>query len=169
MKQTLNEEIARIKQVMGCCKGKLNEDESQMLQQDTQDFNQKVEEELTPEEYKEVVCSDPESIELPELGNEEAQKVAEVKEKMKTASFAELMQAKKQIKELRRQQQNEQVAAPAVVSILGVSMNPGVAIAVGLVLFVLTLSFLSKLFRRKTTTYYCDGTRSRGLFGLLRW
>lgn len=169
MKQTLNEEIARIKQVMGCCKGKLNEDESQMLQQDTQDFNQKVEEELTPEEYKEVVCSDPESIELPELGNEEAQKVAEVKEKMKTASFAELMQAKRQIKQLRKQQQNEQVAAPAVVSILGVSMNPGVAIAVGLVLFVLTLSFLSKLFRRKTTTYYCDGTRSRGLFGLLRW
>jgi hypothetical protein len=169
MKQTLNEEIARIKQVMGCCKGKLNEDESQMLQQDTQNFNQKVEEDLTPEEYKEVVCSDPESIELPELGNEEAQKVAEVKEKMKTASFAELMQAKKQIKQLKRQQQNEQVAAPAVVSILGVSMNPGVAIAAGLVLFVLVLSFLSKLFRTKTTTYYCDGTRSRGLFGLLRW
>jgi hypothetical protein len=172
MKQTLNEEIARIKQVMGCCKGKINEDESQtmaMLQQDTEEFNQKVGEDLTPEEYKEVVCSEPSEIELPELGNEEAQKVAELREKMKTASFAELMQAKKQIKELKRQQQNEQVAAPAVVSILGVSMNPGVAIAVGVIVFALLLSFISKLFRTKRTTYFCDGTRSRGLFGLLRW
>ena len=28
MKQTLNEEISRIKSIMGCCKGKINEDES---------------------------------------------------------------------------------------------------------------------------------------------
>jgi hypothetical protein len=165
MKQTLNEEIGRIKSMMN-----LNEDESQaMLQQDTQDFNQKVDEDLTPEEYKEVICSDPETIELPNIGNEEMQKVSELKEKMKTASFAELMQLKRQLKELKRQQQTEQVAAPAVVTLLGVSMNPGVAIAVGLVVFVLVLSFLGRLLRNKRTTYFCDGTRSRGLFGLLRW
>lgn len=165
MKQTFNEEIGRIKSMMN-----LNEDESQaMLQQDTQDFNQKVDEDLTPEEYKEVICSDPETIELPNIGNEEMQKVSELKEKMKTASFAELMQLKRQLKELKRQQQTEQVAAPAVVTLLGVSMNPGVAIAVGLVVFVLVLSFLGRLLRNKRTTYFCDGTRSRGLFGLLRW
>jgi hypothetical protein len=165
MKQTLNEEIGRIKSMMN-----LNEDESQvMLQQDTQDFNQKVDEDLTPEEYKEVICSDPETIELPNIGNEEMQKVSELKEKMKTASFAELMQLKRQLKELKRQQQTEQVAAPAVVTLLGVSMNPGVAIAIGLVVFVLVLSFLGRLLRNKKTTYFCDGTRSRGLFGLLRW
>ena len=165
MRQTLNEEIGRIKSMMN-----LNEDESQaMLQQDTQDFNQKVDEDLTPEEYKEVICSDPETIELPNIGNEEMQKVSELKEKMKTASFAELMQLKRQLKELKRQQQTEQVVAPAVVTLLGVSMNPGVAIAVGLVVFVLVLSFLGRLFRNKRTTYFCDGTRSRGLFGLLRW
>ena len=149
----------------------LNEDESQaMLQQDTQDFNQKVDEDLTPEEYKEVICSDPETIELPNIGNEEMQKVSELKEKMKTASFAELMQLKRQLRELKKQQQQtEQVAAPAVVTLLGVSMNPGVAIAVGLVVFVLVLSFLGRLLRNKRTTYFCDGTRSRGLFGLLRW
>ena len=156
MRQTLNEEIGRIKSMMN-----LNEDESQaMLQQDTQDFNQKV---------KEVICSDPQTIELPNIGNEEMQKVSELKEKMKTASFAELMQLKRQLKELKRQQQTEQVVAPAVVTLLGVSMNPGVAIAVGLVVFVLVLSFLGRLFRNKRTTYFCDGTRSRGLFGLLRW
>jgi hypothetical protein len=165
MKQTLNEEIGRIMSMMN-----LNEDESQaMLQQDTQDFNQKVDEDLTPEEYKEVICSDPETIELPNIGNEEMQKVSELKEKMKTASFAELMQLKRQLKELKRQQQTEQVAAPAVVTLLGVSMNPGVAIAIGLVVFVLVLSFLGRLLRNKKTTYFCDGTRSRGLFGLLRW
>ena len=165
MKQTLNEEIGRIKSMMN-----LNEDESQaMLQQDTEEFNQKVGEDLTPEEYKEVTCSDPDNLELPNIGNEEMQKVSELKEKMKTASFAELMQLKRQLKELKRQQQTEQVAAPAVVTLLGVSMNPGVAIAVGLVVFVLVLSFLGRLLRNKRTTYFCDGTRSRGLFGLLRW
>jgi hypothetical protein len=166
MKQTLNEQIGRIKSMMN-----LNEDESQaMLLQDTEEFNQQVGEDLTPEEYKEVMCSDPNQIELPtNLGNDEKQKVEEFRIAASKASPAELKVAKQQIKELKRQQQNEQVAAPAVITILGVSMNPGVAIAVGVVLFALVLSFLSKLFRTRTTTYYCDGTRSRGLFGLLRW
>ena len=31
MKQTLNEEITRIKSMMGCCKGKLNEDDTQCV------------------------------------------------------------------------------------------------------------------------------------------
>ena len=65
MKQTLNEEIGRIKSMMN-----LNEDESQaMLQQDTEEFNQKVGEDLTPEEYKEVICSNPDNLELPNIGN----------------------------------------------------------------------------------------------------
>jgi hypothetical protein len=81
------------------------------------------------------------------------------------------MQVKRQLKELKKQSklQSEQVAAPTVVTLLGVSMNPGVAIAVGVILFALVLSFLGKLFRTKRTTYFCDGTKSRGLFGLLRW
>lgn len=163
MKQTLNEQIGRIKSIMN-----INEDDSMaMLQQDAQEFNEKIGEELAPEEFKEVMCSDPETLELPNMEQEQMQVVAQLKEKMKTASFAELMQLKKQLKQLK--QQNEQVAAPAAISLLGVSMSPGVAIAVGMVLFVLVLSFLGRLFRTKRTTYYCDGTRSRGLFGLLRW
>lgn len=166
MKQTLNEEIGRIKSMMN-----LNEDESQaMLQQDTQEFNQKVDEDLTPEEYKEVICSDPDNLELPKIGNEEMQKVSELKEKMKTASFDELMQLKRQLKELKRQQQNEQVAGPAVITLLGISMPPAFAMVIGGIVFIMILSFLSKFIRfNKKTTYYCDGTRSRGLFGLLRW
>jgi hypothetical protein len=166
MKQTLNEEIGRIKLMMN-----LNEDESQaMLQQDTEEFNQKVGEDLTPEEYKEVTCSDPDNLELPNIGNEEMQKVSELKEKMKTASFDELMQLKRQLKELKRQQQNEQVAGPAVITLLGVSMPPAFAMVIGGIVFIMILSFLSKFIRfNKKTTYYCDGTRSRGLFGLLRW
>jgi hypothetical protein len=166
MKQTLNEEIGRIKSMMN-----LNEDESQaMLQQDTEEFNQKVGEDLTPEEYKEVICSNPDNLELPNIGNEEMQKVSELKEKMKTASFDELMQLKRQLKELKRQQQNEQVAGPAVITLLGVSMPPAFAMVIGGIVFIMILSFLSKFIRfNKKTTYYCDGTRSRGLFGLLRW
>ena len=170
MKQTLNEQIGRIKTMMN-----LNEDDSQsmvMLQQDTQEFNQKVDEDLTIEEYEGIICLETDNIDLPiNISNEDQQKVMELKEKMKMASFSELMQLKRQLKELKKQSklQSEQVAAPAVVTLLGVSMNPGVAIAVGVILFALVLSFLGKLLRRKRTTYFCDGTKSRGLFGLLRW
>lgn len=165
MKQSLNEQVARIKTMMN-----LHEDDAQaLLQQDTIDFNEKVGEDLTPEEYKEVICSDAEELELPNLEQEQKQVVEQIKEKMKTASFAELIELKMKLKELKKQQQNEQVAAPAAITLLGISVNPGVAIAIGFVLFVLVLSFLGRLFRTKRTTYYCDGTRSRGLFGLLRW
>jgi hypothetical protein len=108
-------------------------------------------------------------MELPNIGEEEKQKVMELKEKMKTASFAELMQLKKQLKELKRQQQNEQVAGPAVISLLGVSMPPAFAMVIGGIIFIMILSFLSKFIRfNRTTTYWCDGKKSR-LFGLLRW
>lgn len=168
MKQTLNEQIDRIKAMMN-----INEDEQQMdiLQKDTEEFNVKTEEELMPEEFKEVMCTDIDSIELPsEINNEQKQKIAEIKEKMKTASFSELMQLKKQIRELKRQQQNEQVAETALISFLGVSMPPAFAIAIGAIIFVMVLSCLGRLLKfTRTTTYFCDGTRSRGLFGLLRW
>lgn len=36
MKQTLNEEIRRIKSIMGCCKGKLNEDDSSCVDLDSE-------------------------------------------------------------------------------------------------------------------------------------
>jgi len=167
MKQTLNEQVARIKAMMS-----LNEDDSQtmaMLQQETEEFNQKVDEDLTPEEYKELTCSDPDDADMPNIGEDEKQKISELKEKMRTATFAELMQAKKQLKELKRQQQNEQVAGPAVISLLGVSMPPAFAMVIGGIIFIMILSFLSKFIRfNKTTTYWCDGKKSR-LFGLFRW
>ena len=142
----------------------------QMIQQETIQFNQMVDEDLTPEEYKEVICSNPDEIELPpNLGGVEKQKAEEFRMACSRATLPQLKAAKQQIKQLKRQQQNEQVAAPALVTILGVSMNPGVAIAVGVVLFALVLSFIGKLFRTKRTTYFCDGTRTHGLFGLLRW
>jgi hypothetical protein len=144
-------------------------EQSNGLEQDTQEFNSKVGEDLSPEEYKGIICQHTDDIELPSnLNDQDKQKVTELKERMKTASFSELMQLKKQIKQLKRQQQSEQVVAPSVVTLLGVSMNPGVAIVVGLVLFVLVLTFLGRLLKPRTTTYYCDGTKSRGLFGLLR-
>ena len=171
MKKSLNEQIGRMKQMMN-----LKEDDSQnmvMLQQDTEEFNEKVGEDLTPEQFKEIICTDPEDIELPsDITNEEKEKLDQVKEKLKTATFPQLIEVKKQLKELKRKakQTTEQVAETALVSILGVSMPPAFAIAIGGIIFIMVLSFLGRLFKfKKTTTYYCDGTRSRGLFGLLRW
>ena len=114
MKHTLNEQITRIKFMMN-----LKEDDSQaMLIQYTQEFNEKVDEDLTPEEFKEVMCSNPDDLELPQdITGEQKQTVDQLKQKMKTASFAELIQAKRQLKELKRQQQNEQVAGPAVITL----------------------------------------------------
>ena len=166
MKLTLNEELARIKSMMN-----LNEDDSQaMLTQYTQEFNDKVDEDLTPEEFKEVMCSDPDSLDLPqEITSEQKQTVDQLKAKMKTASFAELIQMKKQLKDLKRQQQNEQVAGPAVITLLGISMPPAFAMVIGGILFIMLLTILSRFFKfTRTETYWCDGKKSR-LFGLLRW
>ena len=83
MKKSLNEQIGRMKQMMN-----LKEDDSQkmmMLQQDTEEFNEKVGEDLTPEQFKEIICTDPEDIELPsDITNEEKEKLDQVKEKLKT-------------------------------------------------------------------------------------
>ena len=97
MKQTLNEQLARIKSIMN-----INEDESQMaLMQSTQEFNEKAEEDLTPDEFQEVVCTHPDAIELPsETTNEQKQKFEEFKAKVKTASIAELKAANKSAKEI---------------------------------------------------------------------
>ena len=79
----------------------INEDDSQMavLQQVTNDFNEKMDEDLTPEELQDVACANPDTMELPsDIGNEEKQKVDEFKAKLKTAKIPELMQVKRQLK-----------------------------------------------------------------------
>jgi hypothetical protein len=170
MKQSLNEQVARIKTMMN-----LHEDESEkmaMLQQATQEFNEKAEEDLTPDELQEVACSDPDTMEAPqEATNEQKQKLQEFKLKAKTASIAELKQVKKQLKELRmqsKQQQDEQVAETALVSFLGVSMPPAFAMVIGGIMLIIVLNFLLSLLGIhfvKTVTYWCTGRRSTG-YGL---
>lgn len=152
----------------------LHEDQKMMmLQQATQEFNEKVGEDLTPEEFQAVICSDPENLDLPtNIPAEQQQTVDKVKAKALTATLPELIAAKNQLKSLKKQskQQQSEQAAPALISVLGISMPPGFAIAIGGLIFVMILSCLGRFFRfRKTTTYFCDGTRTHGLFGLLRW
>ena len=152
----------------------LHEDQKMMmLQQATQEFNEKVGEDLTPEEFQAVICSDPENLDLPtNIPAEQQQTVDKVKAKALTATLPELIAAKNQLKALKKQskQQQSEQAAPALISVLGISMPPGFAIAIGGLIFVMILSCLGRFFRfRKTTTYFCDGTRTHGLFGLLRW
>lgn len=137
------------------------------LQQATDEFNEKAEEDLSTEEFQEVVCVNPDSIELPaETTNEQKQKVEEFKAKLKTASVAELKQAKRQLKELKRKgQQNEQIAGPAVISVLGVSMPPAFAIAIGGILLIMVLNILLKIFNIhlvRTVTSWCTGRQSTG-------
>ena len=170
MKQSLNEQVARIKTMMN-----LHEDESEkmaMLQQATQEFNEKAEEDLTSDELQEVACADPDTMEAPqEATNEQKQKLQEFKLKAKTASIAELKQVKKQLKELRmqsKQQQDEQVAETALVSFLGVSMPPAFAMVIGGIMLIIVLNFLLSLLGIhfvKTITYWCTGRRTTG-YGL---
>jgi hypothetical protein len=166
-KQNLNEEIGRIKSIMN-----INEDESQqmaMLQQATQEFNEKAEEDLTTEEFQEVMCANPDTMEAPqEATNEQKQKLQEFKLRAKTASIAELKQVKKQLKELRiqsKQQQNEQVAETALISFLGVSMPPAFAMVIGGIMLIIVLNFLFSLFGIglvRTITYWCTGRKTTG-------
>ena len=152
----------------------LHEDQKMMmLQQATQEFNEKVGEDLTPEEFQAVICSDPENLDLPtNIPAEQQQTVDKVKAKALSATLPELIAAKNQLKALKKQskQQQSEQAAPALISVLGISMPPGFAIAIGGLIFVMIISCLGRFFRfRTTTTYFCDGTRTHGLFGLLRW
>ena len=97
MKQNLNEEIKRIKTIMN-----LKEDDSQLaiMQQATEEFNEKAEEDLTPDEFQEVVCTDSDSVEAPQdVTPEQKQKFEEFKSKLKTASIDELKQVKRQQKD----------------------------------------------------------------------
>jgi hypothetical protein len=167
MKQSLNEQVARIKTMMN-----LHEDESEkmaMLQQATQEFNEKAEEDLTPDELQEVACSDPDTMEAPqEATNEQKQKLQEFKLKARTASIAELKQVKKQLRMQSKQQQDEQVAETALVSFLGVSMPPAFAMVIGGIMLIIVLNFLLSLLGIhfvKTVTYWCTGRRSTG-YGL---
>ena len=162
MKQNLNEQISRIKSMMN-----INEDESQMalLQQATNEFNQKVDEDLTPEELQDIACANPDTMELPSnIGNEEKQKVDEFKAKLKTASIQELIQVKKQLKELKRQspqQQNEQ--AGAMVTLLGVTMPHTFALVIGGIMLIMVLNILLKLtgiHLVKTITSWCTGRQT---------
>lgn len=173
MKKNLNEEISRIKSIMGCCKGKINEDDSQamaMLQQETQEFNEKADEDLTPEEYMQVSCMDEndENVTLPDnTVEEDKQKVMALKEKMKTASLSELIQLKKQFKELKKSQQNEQILSiPVGVAalgahnavFLGIAMSGTAAFACALGLGGLLLFLLGRLLfpRNKTKNVWCN-------------
>ena len=166
MKQTLNEQVARIKLMMN-----LNEDDSQamaMLQQETQDFNKKVGEDLTTDEYLEISCSEPnEGFALPEGSTEEDEKkVIMLKEKMRTASLSELMQLKKQFNQIKKQQQNEQILSiPTGVAaigaqnavFLGISMSPILAAVCVLGMGGLLLFLLGRLLfpRTRTKTIWC--------------
>ena len=90
MKKTLNEEISRIKQVMGCCKGKINEDieagsqqEAQMIQMAAQDI-----------EEMGITDDDLQMNDTPSLG-EIKQKIADevINPFLKTANASDLKQA----------------------------------------------------------------------------
>lgn len=167
MRRPLNEQLARMKSMM------IVKEESQtMLQQATQEFNEKAEEDLTPDELQEVACADPDTMEAPqEATNEQKQKLQEFKSKVKTASIAELKQVKKQLKELRmqsKQQQDEQVAGTALVSFLGVSMPPAFAMVIGGIMLIIVLNVLLSLFGIhfvKTITSWCTGRQTTG-YGL---
>lgn len=141
----------------------IREGQEMFIQQETEEFNEKTGESLTPDEYENIMgCTEPdEDINL-NLPTEELIKAKEsikqLKSKMMTASFGELIQLKKQLKQLRTKQQNEQVAAPAMVSLMGITMNPGVAIVAAVGLLLLTLFLLGRLLfpRTKVITYRCN-------------
>ena len=112
MKKSLNEQIGRMKQMMN-----LKEDDSQqmvMLQQATQEFNEKADEDLDTEEFQEVMCATTDSVELPaETPNDQKQKFEEFKDAVKTAvknkDVNALKQAKRQLKELKKNSKQQRI------------------------------------------------------------
>ena len=143
---------------------KENQEEMAMLQQATEEFNQKAEEDLTPDEFQEVVCTNPDAMELPsDVTSEQKQKVDEFKAKLKTASIDELKQVKRQLKDLKRQGKQQQNEQAGMVTLLGVTMPHGFALVIGGILLIMVLNILLKLFNIhlvKTVTSWCTGRQS---------
>jgi hypothetical protein len=145
----------------------LHEDQQMLIQQEVVDFNTKTGEQLTPEQYESVMgCTNPDQEPVLNVDQKGKQDIATLRQKMKTATLPELLQLKKQLKDLKKQkpQQNvqqqdvaEQVPAPAVITLLGVSMSPAVAIVAGVGLLWLCFFLLGRLLHPRTTvtTYTC--------------
>lgn len=145
----------------------INENQQQvMLQQATDEFNEKAEEDLTPDEFQQVVCTNPDAMELPSnVGDEEKKKVEEFKAKLKTASIDELKQVKRQLKDLKRQGKQQQNEQAGMVTLLGVTMPHGFALVIGGILLIMVLNILLKLFNIhlvKTVTSWCTGRQTTG-------
>jgi hypothetical protein len=141
----------------------LYEDHQIVIQQETEQFNQKTGERLTPEQYESVMgCTNPNQEPVLNVDQKGKQDIATLRQKMKTATLPELLQLKKQLRDLKKQnvQQQavaEQIPAPAVITLLGVSMSPAVAIVAGVGLLWLCLFLLGRLLHPRTTvrTYTC--------------
>jgi hypothetical protein len=141
----------------------LHEDQQMIIQQETEQFNQKTGERLTPEQYESVMgCTNPNQEPVLNVDQKGKQDIATLRQKMKTATLPELLQLKKQLRDLKKQnvQQQavaEQIPAPAVITLLGVSMSPAVAIVAGVGLLWLCLFLLGRLIHPRTTVrrYTC--------------
>lgn len=148
------------------------DEKMEMLQQATQDFNEEAEEDLTPDEFQEVACVHPDSLELPSnVTSDQRQMFEEFKTAVKTAvknrDVNGLKQAKRQLKELKRKskQQNEQAYTGPLVTLLGISMPPAFAFFVYGFLLLLILNGLLSIFGIhliKNITDWCTGRRSVG-------
>ncbi len=148
----------------------IKENQQEMeLQQITTEFNEKAEEDLDPEEFKEVVCADPDSMDVPQdTSNDDKKKFNEFKAKLKTASIADLKQAKRQLRELKRQGKQQQNEQATMVTLLGVTMPHGFALFISGIMLIMVLNILLKLFNIhlvRSITYWCTGRRSTG-FGI---
>lgn len=149
MNDILNEEINKIQMMMGVSVQNLMEEVE--IDQATSFLNQKIDENLSPQDVQDIVsCVDPNKpveVDLSSVPNEQRKEVKEkidlLQEKMKSASLSELLELKKQFKKVRREskrQQNEQLMPAA--TFLGISMPPAAAAVatfalMGLLLFLI--------------------------------
>ena len=154
----------------------IKENQEIEIQQMTSDFNQKVGENLAPDDFENMVaCTNPDQpveVDLSSIPADEKaeaqQKVNQLQEKMKTASLKDLMQLRKQFREYKKQQrqQNEQIlsiptagaiGAGQTAMFLGVTMSPLLAFACAMALGGLLLFLITRLLfpRIKTIRSSC--------------
>ena len=148
------------------------DEKMEMLQQATQDFNEEAEEDLTPDEFQEVACLHPDSLELPASAPADQKQTFEefktaVKTAVKNRDVTALKQAKRQLKELKRKskQQNEQVVTGTLYTVIGIQMPLGFVIFTYGFLLLLILNGLLSIFGIhlvKNITDWCTGRRTVG-------
>ena len=129
----------------------------------TNEFNQQTGEQLTSQQYNDIMGGCVKDQPIKTTSSSDEQTINQLKERMKGASLRELLQLRKQFRQIKRDYKkggmNEQAGVTSV-TLLGITMNPAVAIVASIGLIVFLLWLIGRIINPRVKTYSFECGRS---------